>query len=184
VSFYVEAGRHWHGAPWSDGHPGWSSHGGSWSGGSWDGGSWDGCPYGEDGWHSGGEGRRDDDWRPPDVFHDRFRMSKCKDRFYRDVYVAGRKAAINIECAESARGRPTEIVGRLITDNGRTDRLLFRLDVDGKHGQRPFEGQVFYGELGRIAVEVRVVDFRVDVKEPGRKSRIEWIDFEVRAHAR
>jgi hypothetical protein len=197
VSFYVGAGGHWHGAPWGrDLRPPYN-HGGSWrdcpygGGDSWHGGDddWHG---GSDGWHGGDwSGPRDqhrDDWRDEwggtEVLYDRFLMKGCGDRFYRDVYVRGEKAVISIECLESEWGQPSEIVGRMFPDARGRDHIIFRLDMRGEHGQRPWEGQVFYGELGGLAVRVRISDLEIDRSEPGRGPRLDSIRFEIQAHAR
>jgi hypothetical protein len=111
-------------------------------------------------------------------------MTRASDRFHRDVRIAGEKAVISVECVESSRGQPTEILGRLIAHDGSRDSVVFRLDVDGKHGQRPSVGQMFYAELDRLAVEVHVAGLEIDDSRPGRGSRIESIDLEIRAYAR
>jgi len=132
---------------------------------------WHGGPRGSDSWDGG-----------HDVFHDRFRMRDCGDSFYRDVYFAGRSAAINIECTESRSGDPTEIVGRLILDGGWGSRPLFRIDVEGRHGDRPVRGRTYVEHAGPLRVEVRVDDFEIERHGTSwTPARIDWIRFDVRA---
>jgi hypothetical protein len=169
VSFYVVAADGWRGAPWGDGR----------GGNTWQGSWWGQYPYGgSDDWSD------DDRMEPPAVLYDTFRMTDCRDRFYRDVYVGGEKGVVNIECLESAGGRPTEILGRLVGDNGQGESLLFRLDVEGKHGERPIEGEVFHGELGGLVADVRVAGFATETANGRGGPRLASIDFEVRVYAR
>ncbi|MBN2565850.1 MAG: DUF4384 domain-containing protein [Candidatus Eisenbacteria bacterium] len=169
VSFYVETSEYWNGAPWDGGRFDQGLQGGSWGQ----------CPYGGSadwGYDSSRDAHR--------VLYDRYRMTNCEDRLYRDVYIAGERAVLSIECVESAGGRPTEIVGRMIGEGRPGDDLVFRLDVEGKHGERPLEGQVFYSEYGRLVAEVRVLGFTIQEKKAGREPRLDSIDFEVRVYAR
>lgn len=152
VSFYVES-------------DGWR-HDGPWGQGSWHDDAWDSDP-----WH----GDRA-------VFHDRFKMRRCVDSFYRDVYLAGRSIVISIECTESRSGDPTEIVGRVIWGGGRDSQPLFRIDVEGRHGNRPVRGRVYAAHVGPLGIEVEIDDFEVEgSKKRWTPPRIDWIRFDVRA---
>jgi hypothetical protein len=117
-----------------------------------------------------------------EVFRDRFEMRRCGDDLYRNVYFDGGSLTINIECTESRHGDPTEIVGRIIWDGGSSSRTLFRIDVDGRHGDRPGHGRIYAGHVGPLRVEIKVDDF--DIDRAGRRwapARIDWIRFDVRA---
>ncbi len=134
--------------------------------GWWHDGAWDSDP-----WHGG-----------DDVFHDRFKMRRCVDSFYRDVYFAGRSIVISIECTESRSGDPTEIVGRVIWGGGWDSQPLFRIDVEGRHGDRPVRGRVYAAHVGPLRIEVEIDDFEVDgSKKRWTPARIDWIRFDVRA---
>ena len=135
-------------------------------------------------------GWRDDPWRDDsrhgghEVFRDRFRMKRCGDDLYRNVYVAGGSFTINIECTESRNGDPTEIVGRVIWDGGWGSRTLFRIDVDGRHGDRPVRGRTYAAHVGPIRIEVEIDDFDVEgSRKRWSPTRIDWIRFDVRAFA-
>lgn len=145
----------------------------------------------DDGW--GDDGSRHDKpwndgfWREDprrqgrDVFHDRFKMRRCGESFYRDAHFGGRSFAVNIECTESRSGEPTEIVGRVIWDDGRGSRPLFRLDVDGQHGDRPAHGRVYASEVGPLRIEIEIDDFEIKrSKKHWSPARIDWIRFDVR----
>jgi hypothetical protein len=120
-----------------------------------------------------------------DGFHDVFRMRRCADSFYRDVYFAGRSIAISIECTESRSGDPTEIVGRVIWGGGWDSQPLFRIDVDGRHGDRPARGRTYAAHVGPLRVEVEIDDFEVEgSKRSWTPGRIDWIRFNVRAFGR
>lgn len=134
------------------------------------------------------EGRWHDAWdegprhRDHDVFHDRFKMRRCADSLYRDVYFGGRSFAINIECTESRSGDPTEIVGRVIWDGGWGSRPLFRIDVDGRHGDRPARGRTYAAHVGPLRIEIEIDDFKVKgSNKRWTPARIDWIRFDVRA---
>lgn len=182
VSFYVDAGGSWRGAPRDGGH--WYDHRDGYRAPD---GYRDGCPYGDAGWGDDAGWRDDGRWGDgrsgSRVFYEQFRMESCRDVFYREVRLAGEEATIRIECVESSGGKPTEIVGRLIAEDGRDD-LVFRVDLEGKHGERPYQGQMFYSELGRLAVEVRVTELDLKETKPRQEPRLESIEFTVRAHAR
>lgn len=130
----------------------------------------------DDGWRNG------DPWR--DVFHDRFEMRKCGDGFYRNVYFGDRSFTVNIECTESRNGDPTEVVGRVIWDGGRDSRALFRIDVEGRHGDRPSRGRTYATHVGPLRIEIEIEDFEVDgSRKRWSPARIDWIRFDVRAIA-
>jgi hypothetical protein len=117
-----------------------------------------------------------------DVLRDRFTMERCADSFSRDLYVAGRSVVIRIECTESRSGDPTEIVGRVIWGDGRDGEPLFRIDVDGRHGERPAAGRVYTTRAGPLRIDVEVGDFEVEASSrPWAPARIDWIRFDLRA---
>jgi hypothetical protein len=135
-------------------------------------------------------GWRDDPWRDgswrggEEIFHDRFRMRRCGDDFYRNVYFDGGSFTVNIECTDSRHGDPTEIVGRVIWDGGWDSRALFRLDVDGRHGDRPARGRVYAAHVGPVRIEVEIDDYEVEgSRKRWAPERIDWIRFDVRAYA-
>jgi hypothetical protein len=170
VSFYVEVGGPWQGGPWNEAPPSYEG---------WQGGSWGQPPYGN------GTEWPDGSYRnAPEVFSDHFRMGGYNDHYYRDLHIAGEKTVISIECIESTSGQPTEIVGRFTGEDRRGDDVLFRLDVDGKHGDRPHVGQVFHGENGGLAADVRVADLSMDETKSWQEPRLSYIDFDVRVYAR
>jgi len=57
---------------------------------------------------------------------------------------------------------------------------LFRIDVDGYHGERPQRGAVFVEHAGSVRVEVEILDFRIEHAGKWRPDRIDWIRFGVR----
>jgi hypothetical protein len=136
--------------------------------GWWDRGSWDG-----DRWHGG-----------HDLLDASFKMRRCGDSLRRDVYFAGRSFVVSIECTESRRGDPTEIIGRVAWDGGWGGAPLFRIDVDGRHGERPVRGRTYVADAGPLRIEVEIDDFEIKRSRGRRESaRIDWIRFDVRAFA-
>jgi hypothetical protein len=134
-----------------------------WSGGAWGEGPWQGSHY---------------------VFQDRFTMERCADSFNRDLYLADRSVVIRIECTESRSGDPTEIVGRVMWGGGRDDEPLFRIDVDGRHGERPAVGSVYAADVGPLRVEVEVDGFELGgSSQRWAPASIDWIRFDLRAFA-
>ena len=155
VTFHVESGH-----PWSRRGSGWRDeyveprhyHG-------YD----DGC------WHDDGV-----------VFRDAFTMSDCSDSYYETVGGSGRVLAMNIECIESRRGDPTEIVGRIVWQDGWGREEVLRLDVEGKHGDRPVEGRIYSIRTGDVRVEMEILGVELDEPKPWQLPGIEGIDFEIR----
>lgn len=117
------------------------------------------------------------------LLDDNFTMSRCSDSYYRDIYYRRDPLVINIECVESRDGNPTEIVGRLIWEDGWGSDVAFRLDVEGKHGERPREGRVFAERIDGLSVEIEVKDLKLAQVKSWQLPRIEWIQFGVRVTA-
>ncbi|MFH1502424.1 MAG: DUF4384 domain-containing protein [Candidatus Eisenbacteria bacterium] len=160
VTFHVESGYPWssRGSGWRDGYEDqYYEHGD------------DGYAYGG---HDYGDGRT--------VFRDDFRMGGCSDSYYRNIERRGSPLVLNIECVESRSGDATEIVGRIVWEDGWGNETLFRIDVEGKHGDRPAEGRVYAARTGDLVVEIEVDDFRVDEGKPWQLPRIKWIEFDIR----
>jgi hypothetical protein len=155
VTFFVESG-----------HP-WSRRGSGW----------------RDDYEYQGGGHAPDDHCYGDrrvVFRDDFRMGKCSDSYYRSVDPHGSPLVLNVECVESNRGDPTEIVGRVLWEDGWGSETVFRVDVEGRHGDRPAEGRVYEARTGDLIVEIEIDDFKVDGGKPWQLARIKWIEFEMR----
>lgn len=107
-------------------------------------------------------------------------MRRCTDRFVRDVFHGGRSGVLRIECAEAERGRPTRIEGTLTLDQGWGTEAVFRIDVDGRDGVRPWVGQTFVADVGPFIVEVDVTDLRFEGRREGCPPAIALIRFHVR----
>jgi len=141
----------------------------------------DGDDYYDD-WDDRYDDRRGDPGRP--LVRDRFRMNDCSDD-YRVGFDAGRvDGAIDIDCVASSKGDPTEIVGRIRMDDHWGDDVLFRLDVEGEHGERPEYGRVFVRQWGGVRVEVEVTGLRLASTKPWQTPRLKWIEFDVRVFGR
>ncbi len=153
VTFYVESGH-----PWSDRGSGWRDE--------------YVYPPGGPVPHSGDQGGL--------LFRDGFRMEGCSDSYYRNVGGGRNPLVVNIECTESRKGHPTEIVGRIVWEDGWGDETLFRMDVEGEHGERPIDKRVYSAYTGNVAVEIQVTGFRLSDVKPWQLPSIEWIEFEVR----
>lgn len=127
--------------------------------------------------------RGDSRYRADEIFHEWLRMERCDD-LYRNVYFEGGSFTIQIACVESRDGDPTEIVGRAIWNGGSNSDPLFRIDVEGRHGDRPAPGRVYAAYVGPIRIEVEIDG--VELKEPVTRwspEEIDWIRFDVRAFA-
>jgi hypothetical protein len=128
----------------------------------------------------------DEQWRgdgrggPYTLLDDSFTMSRCSDSYYRDLYVQKDPLTVNIECVESRDGDPTEIVGRLVWHDGWGSETVFRVDVEGKNGERPRDDRLFVERVGDLIVEIRIEDFELGKVKPWQLPRIEWIRFSVR----
>ena len=135
-----------------------------------------GSPWmdGENRWGEDGHGGR------YSLLDDSFTMSRCSDSYYRDVHQQRDPLIVNIECVESRDGDPTEIVGRLVWGDGWGSETVFRIDVEGKHGERPRDGRLFVENVGDLVVEIRIEDFELGRVKPWQLPRIEWIRFRVR----
>jgi hypothetical protein len=129
----------------------------------WDGGSWNGH----------GQGKP--------LLDDHFCMSRPSDAFLHEIHCRGEAAYVSIDCTESRRGDPTEIVGRLSWNDGWGTETLFRLDVEGRHGEIPREGRVFVTTDGPLRVEIEITDVRLVKPNPWKPHRIKSIRFRVRA---
>jgi hypothetical protein len=133
---------------------------------------------------AGDGGWRHGSWCGDEIFHDGFRMQKCGDDFYRNVYFDGGSFTINIECVESRDGDPTEVVGRLFRNGGRDSGTIFRVDVEGQHGERPARGRTYAAYVGPVRIEVEIDDFAIGGSTTRwSPERIDWIRFDVRAFA-
>lgn len=153
VTFYVESGNPWssHGSGWRDEY---SRPGNGMQ------------PY------SDGQGRL--------LFEDEFRMDDCSDSYYRNLGGHQNPLVINIECIESRKGDPAEIVGRIVWEDGWGDETLFRMDVEGKHGERPMEKRVYTAYTGDVVVEVEIDDFKLNDVKSWQLPSINWIEFDIR----
>ena len=162
VSFYVSAGGDW------------------WRGGAWEpGGPVDRWGYGEpydsrwhDMWSQGGRL----------LLNERFTLRGCSDGFSRDVRTNRVDARVTIDCVESSNGDPTEIVGRITFEGGWESDVIFRLDVEGEHGQKPWRGGSFNGYWGGVRVEAQVVDFRLATTRRWQIPRFEWVEFDLKVY--
>jgi hypothetical protein len=131
--------------------------------------------YVADGWS-----RHDEPWRPGAVLMEQFEMWRCSDAFSREIRTRDETAEVAIRCIDSRDGRPTEIIGRLMSDDGWESETVFRIDADGERGDLPREGSTYAERIGSLRVEVEIVD--VELSDRAREHRrIEWIRFEVRA---
>jgi len=167
VSFRVEADG------WNDGRygdDGWRDDGRDYDGG-WD--DWNGHRGDTD----GGPWRDDGDRRA--TLHDRFRMNDCSDGYSVGFDLGPTDATIKINCVESSKGDPTEIVGRISMKNNWGDDVVFRLDVEGDHGARPEQGRVFIRQWGDTRVEIEVTGYKMANIKNWQVARIDWIEFEV-----
>jgi hypothetical protein len=160
VSFYVSA---WGGGDWWDGpaphdygyHPPYGEH-----------------PYGGyDGPHPGGP-----------VLSQRFTMRDCSDRFSRDLYIEGDRAVLSIDCIESSNGGPTEIIGRVSLGDYREDDVVFRIDVEGEHGQRPYVGAEFEGRSGPLRLGIEIADLKFAKTKRWQIPRLDWIEFDLNVY--
>ena len=164
----------WHSRPekWSCDEVSFYVTAGAWFGGSWEHESWHGDPW-HDGSRQGGP-----------YLSEQFEMWRCSDEFSSEVRVGDDDARVRIRCTESEDGRPTEIVGIASWSDASESETLFRIDVDGQHGDLPRPGQVFTGVLtgraGGVRVAIQVLDAEVTSRGSGGH-RIEWIRFAVQA---
>jgi len=116
------------------------------------------------------------------VLLEQFEMWRCSEEYSRDIRARDETAEVAIRCIESEDGRPTEIVGRVKSDDGWESETLFRIDADGKHGDPPREGRTYEERIGSLRIEVEILD--VELSDWAQEHRrIEWIRFEVRAFA-
>lgn len=185
VSFYVagdgwydngywrDDGRNYDGGYWHDDRQGYDS--GYWhddgqnSDGGWD--NWNG-------YRDGRDPRRDGGRHP--ILHDRFRMDNCSDGYSCGFNMGPTDAVIEIDCIESSKGDPTEIVGRLSMKDHWGDDELFRIDIEGDHGVLPERGKVFARQWGDIRVEAEITGYRTATTKSWQVPRIKWIEFDVR----
>ncbi len=186
VSFRVASGywddAHWGGYLWEqdDWDDDWdegSWNGGSWNEGSWNDGSWDDDSWDDDSWDGGSW---NSDWQGRLLLSDNFRMNRPSDAFIEEIRCRGETAYLSIDCTESRRGDPTEIVGRLSWNDGWGGETLFRLDVEGRHGEVPREGRVFVTTKGPLSAKIEITDVKLIKAGPWKPSRIKSIRFKVR----
>ena len=165
VSFYV-AGDGWRDGRYDDGH--WRD-------------DWQGNDGGWDDWNNY-RGGRDPRWDGGNrtILHDRFRMNDCSDGYSRGFDMGPTDAVVQINCVESSKNDPTEIVGRISMKDHWGDDVIFRIDVEGDHGEVPSRGRVFVRQWGSIRVEVEVVGYGMATTRRWQASRIKWIEFDVR----
>jgi hypothetical protein len=107
-------------------------------------------------------------------------MKDCSDRLSYGFDMGSTDAVIEINCVESSNGDPTEIVGRISMENHWGDDVLFRIDVEGDHGEVPSRGRVFVRQWGSMRVEVEVVGYSMAKSKHWQVPRIKWIEFDVR----
>ena len=171
VSFYVAGGG------WYDGGY-WRNDGRSYDGGYWhnDGHRYDDDRYDDDRYDDGHR-RRDGDRV---ILHDSFRMKDCSDGYSRGFNMGPTDATIEIDCVESSKKDPTEIVGRLSMKNDWGDDVLFRIDIEGDHGDVPSRGRVYVRQWGSVRVEVEVVGYSMAPTKHWQVPRMKWIEFDVR----
>ncbi len=171
VSFYVATGA-WYDGGYDDGH--WYDEG-HWRD-DWrsDDGGWDDWNNYRGGSDPRGYGRSGT------VLHDRFKMKNCSDDYSRGFDMGSTDAVIEINCVESSKNDPTEIVGRLSMKDDRGDGVLFRIDVKGDHGEVPTRGRVYTKQWGTVRVEVEVIDYNMTPAKHWQVPRIKWIEFDVR----
>lgn len=176
VSFYV-ADEWRHGPGWYD--DGDYGHGDCYGGGYGGPDDWDRGDeyYGWDDYYDW-----DDDGRRGTLVSDHFRMNDCSDRYTVGFDMGGGDAKIGIECVESERGDPTEVVCRLTMDDHWGETTLFRIDVEGEHGERPHRGRVYTREFGPTRVEVEVTGFKLAKTKEWQIPRFARIDFDVRVY--
>jgi hypothetical protein len=162
---------------------------------------WHGSWYDRDKWRDGGRVRvggcdewddrdryrdwDDDTWRWDDdrcriILHDRFRMNDCSDDYSCGLDIGPEDAVIRIDCVESSKGDPTEIVGRVTMEDHWGDDVIFRLDIEGEHGERPRRGRVYSRQWGDTRVEVEVTGYKVYEAKHWQVPRFKWMEFEVR----
>ncbi len=185
VTFYV-AGDGGHDGWYDNGY--WHDDGQNYDGGYWrdDGQDYDGGYWHDDGQNSGGwdsyrDGRdpRRDDGRHT-ILHDRFKMDNCSDGYSCVFDMGPTDAVIEIDCIESSKGDPTEIVGRLSMKDHWGDDELFRIDIEGDHGVLPKRGQVFARQWGDIRVEAEITGYKIVRTKSWQVPRLKWIEFDVR----
>jgi hypothetical protein len=129
---------------------------------------------------AGGWSGHDESWRPGPVLMEQFEMWRCSDEFSREIRAGDEAAEVAIRCVESEDGRPTEIVGRLVSEDDGESETLFRIDAEGDHGDLPREGRTYERRIGALRVEVEIL--AVELSGRGHeRPRIEWIRFDVRA---
>jgi len=88
-------------------------------------------------------------------------MKDCSDGYSCAFNMGRTDAVIEIDCIESSKNDPTEIVGRLSMKNDSGDDVLFRIDIEGDHGEVPSRGRVYVRQWGSVMVEVEVVGYSV-----------------------
>lgn len=152
---------------------GWS--GGDWYDGGWAPGSHDSHWYHDGDWDRGGrEGAL--------LLSDHFVMRKCADSFSRNLRLGDREVSLGIDCVESSNGGPTEIVGRLFPGGRREGDTLFRIDVEGEHGERPQRGSTFAGRSGPFYYYVEITDFELSNDKHWQIPRLKRIEFDLRIY--
>lgn len=161
VSFHV-AGDRWYGGQWED-RPG----------------SYDGGRYYDERYY----GQGDRGW-PPRPYARSFTMRNKNDALFLDLEDWGERGVLRIECTESRGGDPTEVTGVVHWEHEGAREPLLRLDVEGRHGDRPRRGETFKRAVGSLLVEVEVLDFRIEQKKTWQRPRLEWIEFDVRIYPR
>ena len=122
----------------------------------------------------------DHGWHGALPIHETFTMRRPADVFTRELYDRGEAGTLRIACVESSHGSPTEIAAHVAWDSGWGSRPLFRIDVDGRHGDRPRRGKRFIEMVGDLRVEVEILDVKMIEAGPWRPERIDWIRFAVR----
>ena len=114
------------------------------------------------------------------VFREGFRMTDCSDRYQRSLGRYGYPLTVVVECIESRRGGPTEIVGRIVWEDGWGREEMMRLDVEGSHGDRPVEGRAYLAATGDARIEIAINKLELSDPKPWQLLSIESIEFDVR----
>ncbi len=153
-----------------------------WGGYLWEQDDWDGDEWDDDGWDGDdwNAGSWNGHWQGRLLLNDHFRMSRPSDAFLREIRCRDETAYVSIDCTESRRGDPTEIIGRLSWNSGWGGETLFRLDVEGKHGEVPRKGSVFVTTTGPLNVEIEITDIKLIKASPWKPHRIKSIRFRVK----
>ncbi len=118
------------------------------------------------------------------IIHEQFKMRSPDDVFYRELDLRPSAAVLSIECVEHYKKDPTEIIGRLSSRGGWASDLLFHLDAEGIHGERPVRGRTYVLRDRALTIEIEILEFEIKKATRKRPARIDKIRFDVRVHGR